>query len=291
MSKIALGTTQFGIDYGINSTSGQVKFREVVEILNYARTQNIGLLDTAPDYGNSEQVLGDANTQDFKIVTKTRHFNQSVIGDKEANLVTSDLIQSLKSLKQKSVYGVLVHNADDLLKSGADKLFKQLQILKQQGSISKIGVSIYTGSQLQKVIDRFSIDIVQLPFNILDNRLINSGILNKIHNQGIEVHTRSVFLQGLLLMSEHSRPKKFDRWNDLWKLWHEWLSDNQLTALEATTRHAISIYEISKVLVGVHSKNQLQGIIKAADGDLPPIPKGLLTNDTDLLNPSNWGNL
>ena len=92
-------------------------------------------------------------------------------------------------------------------------------------------------------------------------------------------------------MSEHSRPKKFDRWNDLWKLWPEWLSDNQLTALEATTRHAISIYEISKGLVGVHSKNQLQGIIKAADGNLPPIPKELFTNDTDLLNPSNWGNL
>ena len=89
-----------------------------------------------------------------------------------------------------------MHNADDLLKSGADKLFKQLQILKQQGSISKIGVSIYTGSQLQKVIDRFSIDIVQLPFNILDNRLINSGILNKIYEKGIEIHARSVFLQG-----------------------------------------------------------------------------------------------
>ena len=291
MSKIALGTVQFGIDYGINSTSGQVKSSKVLDILNYARSQNISLLDTAPDYGDSEKVLGDANTQDFKIVTKTRHFDQAVISDQEVNLLISDFNQSLQFLKQKSVYGVLIHNANDLLKLGADKVFKQLQTFKQRGLITKIGVSIYSDNQLKKIIENFDIDLVQLPFNILDKRLMDSGILSKIYAQGIEVHARSVFLQGLLLMTEHSRPKQFDRWNDLWKLWHEWLTDNQLTALEAAIRHAISIPEISKVLVGVDSKDQLQGIVESVDGSLPSIPEGLFTYDTDLLNPANWGDL
>ena len=291
MSKIALGTVQFGIDYGINSTSGQVKSSKVLDILNYARSQNISLLDTAPDYGDSEQVLGDANTQDFKIVTKTRHFDQAVISDQEVNLLISDFNQSLQFLKQKSVYGVLVHNADDLLKLGADKIFKQLQIFKQRGLITKIGVSIYSDNQLKKIIENFDIDLIQLPFNILDKRLMDSGILSKIHAQGIEVHARSVFLQGLLLMSEQNRPDKFNRWSGLWKIWHEWLNDSQITALEATIRYAISMPEISKVLVGVDNKDQLKEIIIASNGILPNIPTELHTNDINLLNPSNWGRL
>jgi len=291
ITKISLGTVQFGVDYGINSTSGQVKSSEVINILNYAQQCGINLLDTAPAYGNSEKALGDANIKGFNIVTKTRHFSQTVITNKEMDKLSGDLDQSLKTLKQKSLYGLLVHNADDLFKIGADKIINQLQAFKQQGLISNIGVSIYTGDQLQKIIDRFDIDLVQLPFNILDKRLLDSGVLDKIHNRGIEVHARSVFLQGLLLMTEQSRPKQFNRWEGLWKLWHEWLNDNKLTALEATIRYVISMPEISKVLVGVDSKGQLRDIVKAADGKLPALPEELFTDDADLLNPSSWSNL
>jgi aryl-alcohol dehydrogenase-like predicted oxidoreductase len=249
------------------------------------------MLDTAPAYGNSEQVLGDANTQDFKIVTKTRHFKQDNINSNEVDLLVRDFDQSLQSLKRKNVYGVLVHNADDLLKPGSDKLFKQLQIFKQQGLITKIGVSTYTVDQLQRIIDNFDIDLVQLPFNILDNRLVDSGVLSALDKRNVEIHARSVFLQGLLLMTEQNRPKQFDRWECIWKLWHEWLTDNKLTALEATIRHVISVPEISKVLVGVDSKDQLRDIMKVTDGNLPSIPEGILTNDPDLLNPANWSAL
>ena len=291
MSKIALGTVQFGINYGINSISGQVQCDELNKILNYARSHNVMMLDTAPAYGNSEQVLGDANTQDFKIVTKTRHFKQDNINSNEVGLLVRDFTQSLQSLKRKNVYGVLVHNADDLLKPGSDKLFKQLQIFKQQGLITKIGVSTYTVDQLQRIIDNFDIDLVQLPFNILDNRLVDSGVLSVLDKRNVEIHARSVFLQGLLLMTEQNRPKQFDRWECIWKLWHEWLTDNKLTALEATIRHVISVPEISKALVGVESKDQLRDIIKVTDGNLPSIPEGILTNDPDLINPVNWSAL
>jgi aryl-alcohol dehydrogenase-like predicted oxidoreductase len=288
MNKIALGTVQFGIDYGVNSTAGQVHPSEVAEILTYARSQNIVLIDTASAYGNSEQVLGDTGVQNFNIVTKTRHFEQSIIDDKAANLLVSDFNQSLQSLKQSSIYGILVHNADDLLKPGADKIVKQLQSLKEQGVISKVGVSVYTGDQLQSVMNNIDIDLVQLPFNILDRRLIDNGMLRKLTAQGIEVHARSIFLQGLLLMNKNSRPDYFSRWNELWKFWHEWLVDNKITALEATIRYVISITEISKILVGVDSKVQLQEIIQATSGIIPTIPEELLIDDTDLLNPVNW---
>ena len=291
MRKLALGAVQFGIDYGINSTEGQVKPKEVENILHYARSKGIDLLDTAPAYGNSEKILGQVGVENIKVVTKTRYFDNLEINNSDIKLLNNDFYRSLKNLKQDNIYGVLVHNANDLLKPGAEKLFKQLQELKQAEKIVKIGVSVYSHNQLQSILDSFDIDLVQLPFSILDRRMIESGMLSDLHAKGVEVHTRSVFLQGLLLMSEQNRPEKFNRWNGLWRIWHEWLNDNQLTALEAAIRYAISMPEISKILVGVDTVNQLKEIVIASSGALPDIPPEMFTNDVDLLNPSNWGKL
>jgi aryl-alcohol dehydrogenase-like predicted oxidoreductase len=291
MSKIALGTVQFGIDYGINSVDGRVRLEEVKRIFSHAHLKGINLLDTAPAYGDSEKILGRMDISNFKVVTKTRHFDSLEIKNNDVKLLNNDFYHSLEDLKQDSVYGVLMHNADDLLKPGAEKLYDHLQELKQAEKIEKIGVSVYDYSQLQSILDNFDIDLVQLPFNILDRRMIDSGMLSTLRSSNTEVHARSVFLQGLLLMSEQNRPDKFNRWSGLWKIWHEWLNDSQITALEATIRYAISIPEISKVLVGVDTKDQLKEIIVASNGILPNVPTELYTNDVNLLNPSNWGKL
>ena len=290
ISKIALGTVQFGIDYGINS-GVKVETDEVSRIINFARNNGINLLDTAQLYGSSEKVLGDSNTQDFNVVTKTRGFDKEDINKSIANFVISDLNQSLRLLKRNSIYALLVHHGEDLLRPGGEMIFNKLQILKNKGLVSKIGVSAYIDNQLINIIDSFDIDIIQLPMNILDRRLIDNGLLNKIYSKGIEIHTRSIFLQGLLLMDPKKRPKMFDKWSSLWKIWDEWLFDNKLSALEATLRYMISLPEISRVLVGVDNKDQLQNIIKALEGNIPTIPKELSTNDPDLLNPGNWSNL
>ena len=287
MTKLALGTVQFGMDYGINSGI-KVEQNEVLKIVNLARKSGIKLIDTAQLYGSSEKVLGNVNTVDFDIVTKSRAFEQDIINENEANLVINDLDHSLKLLKQKSLYAFLVHHGEDLLKPGGEMIFNKLQILKEQGLVKKIGFSAYIDNQLIKIIERFDIDIIQLPMNILDNRLINNGLLNKLYTRGIEIHTRSVFLQGLLLMDMDKRPKYFDRWSNLWKFWYEWLTDNKLSPLEASIRYMISKPEISRVLVGVDNKEQLKNIINASDGNIPTIPEELTTDDPDLLNPGNW---
>ena len=287
MTKLALGTVQFGMDYGINSGI-KVEQNEVLKIVNLARKSGIKLIDTAQLYGSSEKVLGNVNTVDFDIVTKSRAFEQDIINENEANLVINDLDHSLRLLKQKSLYAFLVHHGEDLLKPGGEMIFNKLQILKEQGLVKKIGFSAYIDNQLIKIIDRFDIDIIQLPMNILDNRLINNGLLDKLYSRGIEIHTRSVFLQGLLLMDMDKRPKYFDRWSNLWKFWYEWLTDNKLSPLEASIRYMISKPEISRVLVGVDNKEQLKNIINASDGNVPTIPEELKTDDPDLLNPGNW---
>ena len=286
--KLAIGTVQFGIDYGINSVNGKVKPKEVKNILNYAHSQRIDLLDTAVSYGNSEKILGRSNVSNFKVITKTRFFDNLKISNYEINLLKSDFNSSLANLKQNSIYAVLIHNAEDLFKPGAEKLLQQLQKLKECKKIIKIGVSVYNDLQLKFIINNFDVDLVQLPFNILDRRMINNGMFTQLKKKGIDVHVRSIFLQGLLLMSKKLRPKKFNRWSSLWKIWDEWLKDNRITALEAAVRYVFSVKDISKIIVGVDTKDQLEQIVIASQGTLPNIPNELNINDVDLLNPSNW---
>jgi aryl-alcohol dehydrogenase-like predicted oxidoreductase len=291
MSKISLGSVQFGTDYGVNSVNGQVKPDEVEKILRYAQSKDIDLLDTAPAYGSSEQILGMADVSNFKVITKTRHFGGHEISHNDILLLNDDLHNSLKVLKQESVYGILVHNAGDLLKPGGRKIFDQLQKFKQTGKVKKLGVSVYDSNELRPILDIFELDIVQLPLNIMDRRMIDNGMLSSLRSKNIEVHARSVFLQGLLLMTEENRPKKFNRWSALWKGWHGWLYDNRISGLEATIRYAISLPEISKVVVGVETVKQLKEIFLASAGVLPEIPRELSTEDPNLLNPSNWARL
>ena len=288
MNKLALGTAQFGMDYGIGSSPGNVSISEVKKILEYAKSTNIDVIDTASAYGKSEKTLGELNVNEFKVVTKTRHFNGLKITDDDLNLLNRDFDKSLQDLKLDSVYGLLIHNADDLMKPGASKIIEFIQNLKKTNKIKKIGVSIYENQHLSFVLENFDIDLVQLPLNIFDRRLIDNGMLKLLSHKGLEVHARSIFLQGLILMENSSRPRKFDRWDSLWKSWNEWLNDYKISPLEASIRYAISFSEISKVLVGIDSVNQLIEIVDAASGVLPPIPNELYTDDSLLLNPSNW---
>jgi hypothetical protein len=288
MNKLAIGTAQFGMDYGIGSSPGKVNISEVKKILEYAKLTNIDMLDTASAYGKSEKILGELNVDEFKVVTKTRHFNIPKITDDALNLLNRDFEKSLKDLKLDSMYGLLIHHADDLMKPGASKIIEFINNLKKTNKIRKIGVSIYENKHLSFVLENFDIDLVQLPLNIFDRRLIDNGMLKLLSQKGLEVHARSIFLQGLILMADSSRPRKFDRWDSLWKSWSEWLNDYKISPLEASIRYAMSFSEISKVLVGIDSINQLIEIVDAASGVLPPIPNELYTNDSLLLNPSNW---
>ncbi len=290
MKKLALGTAQFGMSYGIANQHGKIKLENIKDIIKIAREKNIDLVDTAIAYGDSERIIGKIGILDFKFVTKLPPLPKIEV----ANIsfwVEDQIKLSLKRLGIQSLYGLLIHRSEDLLGDKGEKIVNALNNLKSRGLVKKIGISIYDSSELEKLTNQIKVDIVQAPLNIIDQRLINSSWLSKLYKADVEVHIRSVFLQGLLLMSKQNRPHKFNRWKNLWKIWHEWLNDNQITALEATIRYALSVEKISKVIVGVDSKKQLQQIILASDGKLPPIPPGLFMDDINLLNPSNWNKI
>ena len=289
MNKIALGTAQFGKNYGISNKIGQVSFENAKKILKFAKNIDIDLIDTAISYGNSEKIIGNVGIRDFKIVTKLPAPSVDVVDIQK--WVNEQINFSLKKLGIKSLYGLLVHNSESLIGSSGEKILKSLEKLKSEKIIKKVGISIYEPSELDKMQELFKPDIIQIPLNIFDQRFLSSGWLTKLFKSDIEIHSRSIFLQGLLLMSQQERFYKFNKWDGMWKVWHEWLSDNRITALEATTRFAFSLKEISKVIVGVETKEQLEKIMLASNGKLPSIPAELSINDINLLNPSNWKKL
>jgi aryl-alcohol dehydrogenase-like predicted oxidoreductase len=133
--------------------------------------------------------------------------------------------------------------------------------------------------------------MVQAPFSVLDRRLEASGWLTRLHSRGVEIHARSIFLQGLLLLPLADRPAKFERWARLWSQWADWLAMSGKSALEATVGHALSYTEISRVVVGVDSLEQLNGILSAAAGPVSKAALSLATEDLDLIKPSRWNTL
>ncbi len=289
MTKIALGTVQFGINYGVANTTGRVSLDEVKSILELAKSKNITTLDTAIAYGDSEQVLGESGIEAFDIVTKLPAIASNLSASDIHRWVDEQVNNSLQKLKVGKVFAVLLHRPLQLLEKNGRQLFQSLQTLKQEGIVDKIGVSIYEPDDLEKICPKFDFDLIQLPLNIIDGRW--DKWLTILYEQGVELHARSIFLQGLLLMTENRRPEKFNKWDTLWKEWDRWLKSNNLTPLEACLRYALSKKEITKVIVGVDSKKQLEEIISASTFHTSFTQQMIQINDSILLNPANWNNL
>ena len=205
--KLALGTVQFGLPYGISNQSGKVMREDVKRILALSRASGINTIDTAIAYGDSEACLGAAGIEGFNIITKL-----PTIPERVADVgywVRDQVHASLHRLGLQTAYGLLMHQPKQLLGLKGKAVVQALERLKVEGVMQKIGVSIYSPTELDPVFEACQIDLVQAPFNLIDQRLNTTGWLQKLHNAGVEVHTRSTFLQGLLLMPSTMIPEKF----------------------------------------------------------------------------------
>jgi hypothetical protein len=255
-------------------------------MLQLAGANGIDTLDTAIAYGESETCLGEVGSQGFKLVTKLPAVPVGCFDI--SDWVQEQVAASLSRLGVNAVYGLLLHHPQQLLETGGEVIYQVLQELKKNGQVQKVGVSVYAPGELEALIPRYRFDLVQAPFNLVDRRLLTSGWLQRLKDEGVEIHTRSAFLQGLLLMPQSTIPKEFEVWSELWRTWHEWLEQSELTPLQACLRYALSFSQISKVIVGVDNLAQLKAILVAAAGPLPQIPDALSTSDLALINPVNW---
>lgn len=280
MVKLALGTVQFGIDYGISNKKGKVPFEEIGEILDYVKEIGMYTLDTAHLYGTSEETLGKFNLEDFDVVTKTTKIDYSL--DKQQNFdnFKESFYSSQKKLGYIELHGLMFHEANDLLSPWGLALWDLLQDFKEKEYVRKIGVSAYSPKQLEEIINLVDIDIVQLPLNIFDQRFVS--MLPELKRKNIEINTRSTFLQGLLFMDSRVINPFFEPIKPIL----ERLPQNRLASALSFVK---DIKEIDKIVVGVTSKNELQEIYSQYNKEVEKTDfSQYRIDDEKFINPAKW---
>lgn len=287
--KLAIGTAQFGLDYGVANSTGKVSLAEASGIIDLADSLGIRTIDTASAYGNSEDVVGSLCHRNHDIITKLSSVPNRC--NDVFKWATTQLLSSISNLKRDQIHGILLHRPGQLNHEYGDELYRALREFKSQGYVSKIGISIYDPKELDDLWGRYEFDIIQAPLNIVDRRLLESGWAERLKKSGVEVHTRSVFLQGLLLLPKKERSSKFSRWADVLDEWDRWLDTSGRSAYEACLSFAINQDHVDRVVVGVDSVNQLLELTNASAHPLETFPKFTKLKDTRLINPASWNQL
>ena len=292
--KICIGTAQFGSSYGITNSKGRVDFEEIKKILELIKNNNIHLIDTAQNYGDTEKIIGKIigkHDNFFEIITKISPYFSNQLSKKEQfDKWTTKFEESLIRLNKTIIEGVLIHS----IKSNLDQkltLMDWLLDLKNRGMVKKIGWSIYEESDLAS-INLDYIDIVQIPFSIYDQRLMKNGFLKNLNQKGIEVHARSIFLQGLILTNYLNWPKWIDHEDyELHKSLQEEIYSTGSTPIEIAIGFVKECPYIDALIFGFTSIKELIEIIKVFNDPSKLISNKKFSNvnfSKKLLDPRSW---
>lgn len=192
--RLVLGTAAFQAGYGITNDGKLSERKQWWNLLEAAFARGIKKIDTAAAYGEAERILGDFGIKNQSVITKIRCDE-----NQEGEEVEAKLMQSLARLQISRCYGLLIHNDEVLAGPRGEKISAALHGLIQKGLVEKIGISSYDASQAENLVQRHGLHILQLPCNPMDRRAVESGTLQRLTEEGLEVQLRSVFLQGLLL--------------------------------------------------------------------------------------------
>ena len=287
MNKLALGTVQFGLKYGINNTIGKPKKDEVLSLLKVAYNSGIRLLDTAEAYGNAHQLIGNYHKRQddfkFKIITKFPH-------QIKHNLIKSKVLEYLELMNVNTLDVMMFHSFDSF-QSNYNAL-DTLNELKSDGLIKNIGVSVYTNDQLKSLLNEDLITVVQVPFNLLDNFNVRGDLINQLKIKGKVIHTRSAFLQGLFFKKSSDDISVVQALKPHLKTLNKIVKKQGCSMEELALSYCIKQKNIDNVIIGVDSISQLNANIKAAayevnEEALKCINK-INVENLDLLNPSLW---
>lgn len=288
VSKLGLGTVQWGMDYGVANQGGRTPAETVTAILTEARNCGIDVLDTAALYGDAESVLGRNALDGFRVITKTPRFATPAITGQHASDLDQVFRRSLRRLSSPAVYGLLLHHADDLLAPGGEKLWRAMSRLKDEGLVRKIGASIYDGDTADAVLERCTPDIVQVPLSVLDQRMFLNGQLERLKAKGVEIHARSAFLQGLLLLPIERVPGYFKPIVPLLQRWHAAAGGKGLTPVQAALAFVRDVPCVDTVLMGVETLEQFRSSVADFATDVHFDGAGLACDDAMFVNPVNW---
>jgi aryl-alcohol dehydrogenase-like predicted oxidoreductase len=284
-NKIALGTAQFGMDYGINNNKGKIPKDEVFEILTESLKFNIDILDTAYAYGESELVIGDFiknNQKQFKIISK--------LPECTPEKVTGFFEESLKRLGVDSLYGYMIHSFQQYQKN--PQIWEILKDLRSHGKIKKIGFSLYYPFELDHLLDNgIEFDMIQVPYNIFDQRF--GPYFPKLNDKDVEIYVRSVFLQGLVFKNPSQLDEYFAAIKEKLRSLHLLCAKMDVPVVALCLNFAILNKFVDRVVVGVDSSENLKEIVSSGNyikdiEDVYDDLRSFKVNDEKIILPFNW---
>lgn len=288
ISKLSLGTVQFGLDYGVANKSGQPEVEEVKKIVDFVLDSGVNCFDTASAYGNSEEVLGkvlNGNAQYLVSKLKSENFTDNLL---------ANINESLKKLKVKSLYGLLLHDSK-LLYKWEDTYTKQVGNLIKTSKIKYFGVSIYSDEDFLRAIENDSISIIQIPFSIFDQRATAFDWLKKAKEKNKLIFIRSIYLQGLILMDKNTLPSNLTDASKYISIFERYCRKLNMTKNELALSYVNSVAKNSVILFGCDNVLQAKENISTFN-NLPilsseiidKLNKSFVNVPEYIYNPTKW---
>jgi aryl-alcohol dehydrogenase-like predicted oxidoreductase len=284
MNRIVLGGAQLGLPYGILNGGETLSREEVARILDTAVGHGIDSIDTAIAYGQSESVIGETAQNRFNIISKLPPLPSEVSNVSE--WVHMQVDASLARLKCKSLDALLLHRPQDLVEQHGAELYAAISSLKIKKIIHRFGISIYAPDELDGIIGKFDIDVVQAPLNVFDRRILE--VIDQLTARSIEVHVRSVFLQGVLIASPKDRPQRFQPWSEHFAQFDTWVHSTGLSAMACCLGFALQQPGVAKLVIGTTSAESLAEIMNSVPNMYLEVPADLRSSSEQLIDPRIW---
>lgn len=284
MNRIVLGGAQLGLPYGILNGGETLNREEVARILDTAVDHGIDAIDTAIAYGQSESMIGETALNRFKIISKLPPIPSDV--SNVSQWVRTQVDASLSRLNSKSLDALLLHRPQDLTDSLGAELYAAINSLRFEKVIHRFGISIYTPTELAGIIGKFDIDVVQAPLNVFDRRIL--GVMDQLSALDIEVHVRSVFLQGVLVAKPEDRPQRFQQWSEHFTRFDKWVNASGMSAMACCLGFALQQPGIAKLVIGTTSAKSLAEIMTSIPNTHLEVPAHLQSSIEQLIDPRSW---
>lgn len=277
--RLIIGSANFLNRYGVNNY--KVSYKEIKKITYLAKKNNIFYIDTAEDYLRNRKIFKNINNK-FKFTTKI----SPDIDWLSLEFCQKKLENHFGRFNNNKIETLFLHDYKILLSNNGNKIFKNLEHLKKKKLFKKIGLSIYDSKNLNYIFNNYKLDVIQCPYNIFDKRILNTGWFDKMKGLGIEVHARSIFLQGLLINKFFHTKKYFKIWEKSFLKWFKWLNDNNISATDYCLTDLLAS-DFDKIIIGINNSANLKEIL-----NFRKINKNKLlnmeTNDLRLIDPRKW---
>ncbi len=288
LKKISIGTASFGRLYGI--LDKKIIKNDAKLILQFAMNKKIDHIDTAMSYGESENIIGMLSPENWgnkKVSTKIGKIPTSSTQSIH-DIIDERIEKSLERLRIRKIYNLYLHYPDQLLEKKGEKIFDSLIILKKTKKIENIGYSFYDPRSIEKFLEHFKPDVVQIPFNLFDQRLIKNNYYMKYVSKNVKINIRSIYLQGLLLTKICRLPKKIINFKKDFSRLYDYASGFKLKPIDICNSFLMNYDFYNNVIVGFNNVNELKTFVNLKKENFNFNFSQFASENKYLISPKEW---